>query len=379
MKNKKNIFVLIIIVIASIVLGLTAVYLYKNRYAEKIIPSAEITADNAVAFYQKDDLWKNDPLGDSEYHMGDSGCLTTCIASELLMQNISVDEIPDITPGTLNEFFSNNNVYDSEGNLQWDVAGSALNVTFVKKETSEISQTELQKLIEGNVYPIVCVKMPSSGNYHFVLLVGSDEHNFLCMDPLNKDKNIVSMDKFNDTIYSVRYCENSNNISDETMKNAQIVDENEYFKIMLSDNLYYCEIYDENNNIVKSDGPFNKLPKISISDDNLVKLTVQAGTGISTQWGYYYDIKKDCFSRIFYSIFDEYNDRMIFRDKNKIIVRDIFDKTEYYYEIDSFKNSLSQSSEPFRKVLFVNDGESIEITYLTGNDYHEVTEVFNLT
>lgn len=148
---------------------------------------------------------------------------------------------------------------------------------------------------------------------------------------------------------------------------------------MLSDNLYYCEIYDENNNIVKSDGPFNKLPKISISDDNLVKLTVQAGTGISTQWGYYYDIKKDCFSRIFYSIFDEYNGRMIFRDKNKIIVRDIFDKTEYYYEIDSFKNSLSQSSEPFRKVQFVNDGERIEITYLTGNDYHEVTEVFNLT
>lgn len=139
MKNKKKIIVLIIIVIALIVSGLTAVYLYKNRYAEKIIPSAEIATDNAVAFYQKDDLWKNDPLGASEYHMGDSGCLTTCIASELLMQNISVDEIPDITPGTLNEFFSKNNVYDSEGNLQWDAAGSALNVTFVKRETSEIS------------------------------------------------------------------------------------------------------------------------------------------------------------------------------------------------------------------------------------------------
>ncbi|MGN1086449.1 MAG: hypothetical protein ACI4Q5_05385 [Porcipelethomonas sp.] len=207
MKNKKKIIVLIIIVIAFIVSGLTAVYLYKNRYAEKIIPSAEIAADNAVAFYQKDDLWKNDPLGDSEYHMGDSGCLTTCIASELLMQNISVDEIPDITPGTLIEFFSKNNVYDSEGNLQWDAAGSALNVIFVKKETSEISHTELQNLIERNVYPIVCVKMQSSGNYHFVLLVGSDEHSFLCMDPLNKDKNIVSMDKFSDTIYSVRYCE----------------------------------------------------------------------------------------------------------------------------------------------------------------------------
>lgn len=207
MKNKKKIIVLILLVIAFIISGLTAVYLYKNRYAEKILPSKEITADNAVAFYQKDDLWKDDCLGNSEYHMGDSGCLTTCISSMLLMQNISVDEVPDITPGTLNEFFSNNNVYDEEGNLQWDVAGSALNIKFVKKETSEISQTELESLIERNLYPIVCVKMPSSGNYHFVLLVGSDEHSFLCMDPLNKDKNIVSMDKFSNTIYSVRYCE----------------------------------------------------------------------------------------------------------------------------------------------------------------------------
>lgn len=378
MKNKKKIIILLIIIIACAVSGITAVYLYKNRYAEKITPSVKITADNTVTFYQKDDLWKNDSLGNSEYHMGDSGCLTTCIASELLMQNISVDEIPDITPGTLNEFFSKNNVYDSEGNLQWDVAGSALNVTFMKKETSEISQTELENLIERNVYLIVCVKMPSSGNYHFVLLVGSDEKSFLCMDPLNKDRNVVSMDKFSNTIYSVRYCEGSNIISDETIENAQIIDENEYYKIIESDYLYYYEIYGENNNIVKSDGPFNRLPKISLPEENLIKLTVQAGTGISTQWGYYYDIKRDCFSRIFYSIFDEYNGRMIHRDREKIIVRDIFDKTKYYYEIDAYTNPLSQSSEPFRKVQFVNNGESIEITYLTGDDYHEVTEVFNL-
>lgn len=376
MKNKKKIIALII-VIAFIVTGIIAVYLYKNRYAEKITPSAEITADNLAAFYQKDDLWKNDSLGESEYHMGDSGCLTTCIASVLLMQNISVDEIPDITPGTLNEFFSNNNVYDEEGNLQWDAAGSALNVTFIKKETSEISQTELENLIERNVYPIVCVKMPSSGNYHFVLLVGSDEQSFLCMDPLNKDKNIVSMDKFSDTIYSVRYCENI--IPDETIENTQIIDENEYYKVMESDNLYYYEIYDENNNIVKSDGPLNREPHLSMSDEHTVKFTLQAGTGISTQWGFYYDTENDRFSDTFYSIFDEYNGRMIFRDREKIIVRDIFDKSKYYYEIDSdsYTNPLLQSSEPFSKVQFVNNGESIEITYLS-NDYHEVTEVFDL-
>ncbi|MGN1480278.1 hypothetical protein [Porcipelethomonas sp.] len=206
-KRKKSIIILLVIIIVLAVSGIMAVYLYKNRNTKTIIPSLKISADNVVAFYQKDDLWKNDSLGNSEYHMGDSGCLTTCIASELLMQGISVSQLPEITPGTLNEFFSENNVYDSEGNLQWDAAGLALNRKFIRKDTSDINETDIENMIKNNVYPIVLVKMPSSGNYHFVLLVGSDEKSFLCMDPLNKDKDIISMSKFNDKIYSVTYCE----------------------------------------------------------------------------------------------------------------------------------------------------------------------------
>lgn len=202
-----NKYLLALAVILFVVISTTALYLYKNRNAITIDPSAEITSENVIAFYQKDDLWKNDSLGSSKYHMGDSGCLTTCIASQILMQNISVDGISEITPGTLNKFFSDKSVYDSEGNLQWDAAGRVLNVDFTSKETSEITENDLETLIKNNVYPIVCVKMPSSGNYHFVLLSGSDKSSFLCMDPLNKDKNIVSLSKFNDTVYSVRYCE----------------------------------------------------------------------------------------------------------------------------------------------------------------------------
>lgn len=49
--------------------------------------------------------------------------------------------------------------------------------------------------------------MSKSGNYHFVLLVGSDKKNFLCMDPLNKYNEIVSLSEFGNKIYSVTYCE----------------------------------------------------------------------------------------------------------------------------------------------------------------------------
>lgn len=217
MKSKKRIFILFLTIIVFVVLGMMALYLYKNRNAKTIIPSMEIIPDNVIAFYQKDDLWKDDSLGGSKYHMGDSGCLTTCIASQLLMQNISVDEISDITPGTLNKFFSDNNVYDTEGNLQWDAAGAALNVNFIPKETSEITVNELEALIKNNIYPIICVKRPSSGNYHFVLLIGSDKDSFLCVDPLNSDNEIVPLSDYDNRIYSVRYCE-SKNTAAETLE-----------------------------------------------------------------------------------------------------------------------------------------------------------------
>ena len=67
---------------------------------------------------------------------------------------------------------------------------------------------------------------------------------------------------------------------------------------------------------------------------------------------------------------------MLFR--SKVIVRDIFDKTEYYKEISSFQKPFSDVVEPITDVKFVNDGTGIEVSYLTGVDYKEVTEIIKL-
>ncbi len=204
--NRKIIFIAIGIII-FLIIGLTAAYLYKNRNAETVYPVNEISADNAISFYQNDDNWKDDPLGNSKYHMGDSGCLTACIASTLIMQDIAVEGVSEIDPGTLNKYFSENNIYDSEGNLQWEAAGKTLGVNFVSTEASDINGKELGKMIKNKIYPIVCVKRPSSGNYHFIVLVGSDKNSFLCMDPLEKSGKITPLSYYDDKIYSVRTCE----------------------------------------------------------------------------------------------------------------------------------------------------------------------------
>ena len=69
-------------------------------------------------------------------------------------------------------------------------------------------------------------------------------------------------------------------------ENIETIDETEHYKLICSDFMYYYYIYDEDYEIVKSGGPLNRQPCISMVDD-LVKVTLQTGTGLATQWGFY--------------------------------------------------------------------------------------------
>lgn len=167
---------------------------------------------------------------------------------------------------------------------------------------------------------------------------------------------------------------------DEILKSAEhyIIEKNQYYKTICADGMYYYYIYDKEYNTVKMDGPLSRSPHLSMADEHTVKFTLQSGTGLSTQWGYYYDVEQDLFSDTFYSIYDELEGIIAYGEKEKIIIRNIYDKNKYYYEINSFSNPLSCTSEPFVNVEFINDGDSIEVTYLSGDDYREITEIFEL-
>lgn len=170
---------------------------------------------------------------------------------------------------------------------------------------------------------------------------------------------------------------NSTNVLIDKVGHAEIVDESEYYKLVCSELTYYYYIFDENHNIVKSDGPFNKQPCITMVND-LVKITQQTGTGLGTQWGFYYHTKMDVFSRVFQCIYDQYDGMVAFCDMDKVIVRDIFDKTKFYWEISTFKKPFSKMIDPITNARFIHGGEYIEISYLTGDSYQEVFEMIKL-
>ena len=158
----------------------------------------------------------------------------------------------------------------------------------------------------------------------------------------------------------------------------EIVEESDYHQIIRSDLVYYCYFYNNDHEVIKEEGPLGKLPTVTIVGENLLRFTLQAGTGISTRRGYYYDTANMVFSEVFTGIFDECNGKVACVGMNKVVVSDIFDRSKYLKEFSNFTFPFSPSATPITNIEFSEDCSSIKITYLTGEDYQEVTETFSL-
>ena len=172
--------------------------------------------------------------------------------------------------------------------------------------------------------------------------------------------------------------DNFQNDTGATKDNHQTANQKEYFRVSHDEMLFYCEFYDSDHNVIRTEGPFSREPHVIFVDDILIRFTIQAGTGKGTQWGYYYNTETACFSETFQSIFDEDAGIVAYAKGNKVVVRDIFDKEIYYQEFQDFSYSFSQVVEPFVAVRLDVNAKQIEITYLSGPNYEKITDIFEL-
>lgn len=191
--KKRGIIISIFIIGAFLaVYGLIFIRLHNSV---KVKPMGQhMLTDKVIAYRQDEEAWAMDYLGNSSYTMKSSGCLVTCIAVAVSVNGETV------TPGELNKLFSENAAYDSEGNIQWSrlEAIDGYNVSVF----GSVSNADIEKCLSDNHYPIVRVRMSGIGNYHYVLIVGADESDYLCMDPLQD--NITKLSDYWGRVYAVR-------------------------------------------------------------------------------------------------------------------------------------------------------------------------------
>ena len=178
-----------------------------------------------------------------------------------------------------------------------------------------------------------------------------------------------------------KYHNNTNDIPENNLINPYVVEDEDYYQLIQGDNFqyYYC-IFDKDKNIVKEGKSSTRMPHLSLIDGHIVKVWMQAGTGMSTRWCYYYDVEKDTLSETFYSVYDEENGKLVSSYFNTLIIRDIFDEEKYYHEI-TIDKIQAEFAEPFTDVKFIENGKQLQVTYYVGNDnndYKEATEIVEL-
>lgn len=184
-----------VMLIGLIAAGCFLVFL-RFRNGVRIHAAQDIMTGAGMICYRQDDArWGDEKLGESRFTMRSSGCLVSCIASALSMGR-GVEE----TPKTLNEKFSSEQVYDAEGNIQW---GKLREVEDYQADVYQQVSADIidDCLLEGK-YPIVRVRMKGIGSFHYVLVVGAENGEYLCMDPLQDD--VTKLADYGNRVYGIR-------------------------------------------------------------------------------------------------------------------------------------------------------------------------------
>ena len=186
---------------AILVLAAAALLVWRHRggggegttiQSTKVHPLPE-----AVYYLQKDEEWAADPLGESRFTMGSSGCLVTCLATLFDLYGESV------TPGELNRLFTEQGVYNASGDVIWGNISSVYpeaTVTVYKT----VDEQAIEAALDQQQYPLVRVKNLGDGYWHWVLLLGSGDDGYLCMDPLYSEKEARPLSTHGNTVYSWR-------------------------------------------------------------------------------------------------------------------------------------------------------------------------------
>ncbi len=180
---------------AFTVLGLAWQYMKNRGGVEVRCDSTYPVNEKLKAYRQDDDRWKDDKLGESKFDMESSGCIITSIATAISASDNA------LAPGELNQLLSDNQVYDGEGNLQWGLL-DAIN-GFHTKVYSDVSAAHIDECLKENHYPIVKVHRQTLTSYHhFILIVGTKDGEYICMDPL-EDK-LTKLSDYGSKVYAVR-------------------------------------------------------------------------------------------------------------------------------------------------------------------------------
>ena len=145
------------------------------------------------------------------------------------------------------------------------------------------------------------------------------------------------------------------------------------------DYTYDYVVKEKNNNILISEERMSREPEINIINENLLSVSVQAGTGLSTRWTIYCDVSKGTVSGAYCSVLGEYEENVVYVNYDNgtycIVIQNIFNRKLFYRE--TVLEDASLAADPV--VSFeIGDNDMAKVVYLKGEDYLETEIMIDL-
>ena len=178
-----------IAIVLLILAGPAAYYgsaLWIKTIGIEVKPGKAYEPQKTQFFLQNDPQWKDNLIGQSGLRLGGYGCLVSALTS-------SISQLGhETTPRELNDLFARNGVYTAGGEVIWYKISEV--IPGIKYQYKRVfSSSTLEEDLRQRRLPIVKVRYKRTGVFHWVLVVGADKEDFLIMDPLNPNKEVVSL------------------------------------------------------------------------------------------------------------------------------------------------------------------------------------------
>lgn len=158
-----------------------------------------------INWRQKGATWSNIKIGNTTSTIGDIGCLVTSISILIEKSGVDTGNITPFNPGTFVEALNKNNGFDSNGNLQYAPINKVVPDFKYVGNVNLRGKTRIEKLslisqyFNQGYYLVVEVKGATTGNQHWVAVIGIDGNNVIIVDPGSNHTNMWNAYEFSKT------------------------------------------------------------------------------------------------------------------------------------------------------------------------------------
>ena len=172
----------------------------------------------------------------------------------------------------------------------------------------------------------------------------------------------------------IMLCSSACNAPSPTTEADEVATISSFYSISANEDMTYSyRIIDKNGKVLFSDDHSPREPQIEQVSRDVYGVTIQTGTGLSTNWAVYCDVENSKVSETFQYVLMAQGNYVVYANyengEHSIIVQDIFDQSAYYQ-----KQILENCSPVAGDVVVAarpnGDGVAV-VTYLIGDDYKE--------